>query len=226
MDQTADGRSWLEAKSELAAYKLLTGHVAASVIEHLEFPVHSFTVLRDPVERTISHYFFNRSRNALPLDDRGKPIRIEDFVDHPGSRGVAYNLQTFFLAVELDREGQFLDPLSAYSPSKAIAALDRMTVVGTTDELDITIALLHRTLGWDRPQPLGTLNSTPPDAARARVKPSTLKHIEQANLMDLEVYEHARRRLRTDVCDVLGRDTQTSTKRTAQGPRLVAKKVS
>lgn len=213
MDQSAQAQNWLEAKHELHNHRLLTGHVPATIVTHLPFETTSLTILRDPVERTISHYFFLRSRGHLPLTKQNKPIEIEEFVDHPGTRGVAYNFQTFQLAVEIDSVGNYADPLSAYDPRKAIENLQAMTVVGTTENLDLTMSLLHCKLGWDGPDPLATLNPTVPFAARNRLKASTIKAIRNANLCDIEVYEYARQRLRGDVGDILLRATATESKR-------------
>jgi hypothetical protein len=213
LDQSASAGNWIHSTDELQKYRLITGHVPLRILDHLGFHANSFTVLREPIERTISHYFFLRSRRDLPKRANGTLITIDEFVDHPSTRGVAYNFQTFQLAVEVDERGEYVNPLDAYNSERAVASLDRVDVVGTTEELDLTLALLHCKLGWMPPGKLDRLNQAEDATGRLRLKANTLRRIADANLLDIETYEYARRRLQTDVHEILARASTAESKR-------------
>jgi hypothetical protein len=64
----------LLSRVQLNRYQVFSGHFDWNHLDCLKGPVYSFTVLRDPVERILSFYFFLRKQGmALSDEDRAKP---------------------------------------------------------------------------------------------------------------------------------------------------------
>ena len=115
------------------------------------------TILRDPVERTISHYYWlkreTRARSALGS--------IEEAI---GQGEIRDNLQVRVLA-GADPSG----PVTSTMAEEAIAALDRFTAVGLTERFDESLVLLRSGVRLaDRGVRAGELHEQPMRPRRAR----------------------------------------------------------
>ncbi len=142
-----------------------------------------FAFLRDPVERTISHYYWLRERSAkfeTPLEDALVDGLIHD------------NLQTRVIAGEM--------PFVAAEETleRALANLDRLTAVGLTERFDESVVLLGRVLGW-RPMVFSTENVTANRPPRETFGPETIELVERYNALDLELYRQATARFEREV---------------------------
>jgi hypothetical protein len=157
--------------------------------ETVEWPgdARLFTVLRDPVDRVISHYYWLRGRKA----EAGATLRasLEEAVTDGTIRD---NLQTRVLA-GADPAGVADRPLL----ERAIARLDRFAVVGLTERFDATLLLLARTFGWAEPYyERENVNSERPP--RSDISRDAIALIESRNALDRELYEHAKARFARD----------------------------
>jgi hypothetical protein len=142
--------------------------------------VRFFTVLRDPVERTISHYYWIRARNpsfGMTLAEALAAGQIHD------------NLQTRVLAANDAPIGE--TPAEALDQAKA--SLDRFAVVGLTERFDETLALLTREFGWRRTL-YERANVTRSRKPRDELDAETLALIERHNALDIELYRLAAER--------------------------------
>lgn len=134
-----------------------------------------FTFLRDPVERTISHYAWLRARSpkfTATLEEALADGSIHD------------NLQTRVLAASM--------PFVATEETleKALANIDRLAVVGLTERFDESVVLLTRAFGW-RPMVYATRNVTAGRAKREELPPETVEAVLRYNALDLELYRRA-----------------------------------
>jgi Sulfotransferase family len=92
-DESARPITWLNNLSTLSNMRLVTGHVPAGIGDHLAIdgvPTNSYTVLRDPVERVLSHFHFLSERGDIPHIHS-----IEEFLEHDDTRGVEPGLESF-----------------------------------------------------------------------------------------------------------------------------------
>ncbi|MGH8982534.1 MAG: hypothetical protein ACRDY6_01505 [Acidimicrobiia bacterium] len=202
------------AQEERDQFFFVSTHMAAWVAEDL-FPHYlSVTVLRDPVERTISHL---KQIAELP----GSPLDLEEIYEDPvwHSRLVNYQVQVFAasrpenLAQEPDRHAcdpsRHPDPertrvlaevraafataigipklIDERSYAEAAARLDRVDEVGVTERLGELADRLRARLGRE----LGPLRRDRMSKRCSAVSAALRQRIERENEWDQTLYERA-----------------------------------
>ena len=181
LDRPLDGRWALVAHTGVGLHERLPGR-------HEYLP---FTILRDPVERTVSEYFAGVSRGRI---EEGTPI--EDFLAADVYR--SFNRQTAFIGGlsarhNLDRLPADRDQYDAELLARAKRNLEAHEVVGLTERFDETLLLLRHAYGWSA---LRTLYAPANVSRRRRAAPdptpAELKAIRASNELDIELYAHAR----------------------------------
>jgi hypothetical protein len=169
-----------------------------------------FTLLRDPIQRTISNYYY-----SLQIGEVQEGTSLVAFCSADPDTVVAAratNKQTAFLASRnWNYQTAFLSGLRAqqlldgrpFDPAdydealleRAKRNLDAFVVPGLVERFDETLLLLGHTLGW----PLRTLRFVQKNRGRRRPKRLDLSAEERdalaaANALDLELYRHAAER--------------------------------
>ncbi len=142
-----------------------------------------FAFLRDPVERTISHYYWLRERNPrfeTPIEDALVNGLIHD------------NLQTRVIA------GSMPFVATEETLEQALANLDRLDAIGLTERFDESVVLLTREFGW-RPMVYSVANATANRPPRETLTPESLEILERYNALDLELYREAKTRFERKV---------------------------
>jgi hypothetical protein len=166
---------------------------------HLHFGLHRFvpractyiTFLRRPVERVLSFYYYARS--------------TPDHYLYPLLAAERLDLKTLFageLTLELCNEQTRLLAGDGWEdPQRVVtrAALERaqanlrshFRVVGLLEEFDASLLLLRRVFGWDFPFYVKE-NVTKEKPDDTSLDAETRRLVEDANGLDLELYEYAR----------------------------------
>jgi hypothetical protein len=145
------------------------------------------TILREPVERTLSQFwFFKAGRGAglvrPELPSPGPNLTLAGAFE---ARHLLDNLQTRMLCGLISP----FDPLppNALDQAKRMLA-ERFLAVGTTERFDELLALLNLELGWPTlPYRRVQVNRN----AREAPSPDQVRLLEEANLLDLELFAHA-----------------------------------
>lgn len=180
-----------EARRALLAYHLATtsarlvaGHYRYSraVFERHRETWSFITVLRHPVARWYSNYFFNASRppdNIFRID-----IPIEEFVDTGRASLLGTELVRSF--ADLD------DPADAVRDRAVTRAVDNLRdlfFVGTLEDLPSFTRMFHESFGCSLDIP--RLNPTPSGGRepRADVEPRVAERVRELCAPDLAVYE-------------------------------------
>ncbi len=143
------------------------------------------TILRDPVERVISHYYWLRARSSRfrkTLEDALIGGSIPD------------NLQTRVLGAQMPPFGETTDELL----EEALRSLKRLTVVGLTERFDESIVLATRSLGWRR-MLYRSDNVTPDRKAQDEISSRAIDLIKRYNALDIELYRSASKRFEREV---------------------------
>jgi hypothetical protein len=143
----------------------------------------AFTMLREPVDRTISMYFYSLDSHRLSLEQF-----LEQLPEH------SYNHQTAFLGGltaphHLDGEPIRREQFDRALLERAKRNLESHLVVGLTERFDDSLVLLRRAYGWPRwrmrYKPVNVGN-------RKQVSPAELEAVRAYNELDIELYELGR----------------------------------
>jgi len=143
------------------------------------------TILRDPVERVISHYYWLRARSSRfrkTLEDALIGGSIPD------------NLQTRVLAAQTPPFGESTDEML----DEALRGLKRLTVVGLTERFDESFVLATRMLEWRR-MLYRKENVTPDRKPQDEISAKAIDLIKRYNALDIELYRSASKRFEREV---------------------------
>lgn len=191
-----------QPREDLRRLRAIAGHFGYYLEGALgERPVY-VTMLRDPVERTLSAFSDQQWREDLWLHDHIKDMTIDDYVfDNIGGAEVM-NFQVRSLAFD-DVERHFhgcselwRDPEQARAVFGDRALLDlakqrleRFAFVGVQDRFEEGLRLLAYTFGWPVPDRIPRENIR--RRSRETLAPRTLERIRELTALDQELYEFA-----------------------------------
>lgn len=197
-------RDLLDAPREALDRTLIAGHYGHYLHQVAPRPLVYITMLRDPVERTLSAFSDMVWREDLWLHDHIKDMTIDEFVHDDIGVSEFMNFQTRSLAFddvdahfkgysELWREPERYR--AVYSDrallDKAIERLNSFAFVGVQDQFDDSLKLLAHTFGWLPPKNAPRVNVR--RSAREDLSERTLERIREFTQLDQELYEHAHR---------------------------------
>ena len=167
--------------------RLIRGHFDLSLSKLLPPDTRFFTLLRDPVERAISHYYHYRRRTIDPIHPLAMRSTLSEWVSSCGLVEMD-NGQTRRLAGEINLPwGRVTRHMLDRAKSNLVS---NFAVVGLTERFEESLILLHLAFNW----PLYRITaenvgvSRPP---RAEVSEQALKVIEDCNRFDLDLYQFA-----------------------------------
>jgi hypothetical protein len=174
------------------------GHTNYGLHELAGKPCVYITLLRDPVERVISHYFFAKRDRAHPLHERiaADKLGLAEFLPLTTDND---NGQVRAFAGVGDIYGFLRDdvePVPFGACDEALLArakqnLAACLLAGLTERFDETVLLLRHLLSWEQPPFYSLKNVAPERLRRDEVPPETLRLIEQRNELDTELYRYA-----------------------------------
>jgi hypothetical protein len=169
--------------------RVITGHFPLCVAEILDADFTTLTILREPVERTLSYL---RHHRVLLTEDRDVPLE-EIYADPFRFQGLVHNhmVKMFALTPETMTAG-VLTPVQfeAHHLELAKERLATVDVVGVQERFEDYCSELERRFGWDLGPPMfanRTEHVEVSDEFRAR--------IAEDNALDVELFEYARDQL-------------------------------
>ena len=181
------------APEKLAQVKVLMGHEGFGFHNLFSSPTKYITMLREPVERVISHYYYvlSHPKNRLYDPVHSQNMDLADFV-HSGLSVEVDNSQTKYLAgleTPYLAYGEYGDELLAQAQKNL---QQYFAVVGLTERFDASLLLLKRQLGWQMPfyTRVNVSRNRPP---KKQISPSIVEQIKEYNRLDLELYQFAKR---------------------------------
>ncbi len=180
------GRMWEDIitvpTETLAGYDVYRGHFLAYIEPYLGRRFDTFTLLREPVERTISHYYHVQRAPEHPFHADALGLSLAEFCNHPRTRHMVQNYQSGYLACLGGKDPRALaasmttedfakyklqlalDPAPDDFPSPQElyrAASDRLhsfVAVGLSERLDDSLTLIAHALGMPRPPAFSARN--------------------------------------------------------------------
>jgi hypothetical protein len=208
-------------QAERERIRLLAGHQGYGLHAYLGTPSTYVTLLRDPVDRAVSHYYYARSAPGHYLHDEivSKGIGLEDY---PKLAEEVRNGQTRMLA---GSDGVTSDACGRRELELAKGRLaESFSGVGICEEFDRSLMLLKRRLGLRRIH-YDRINVTPGRPRRAEVPRSAVDAIERSNESDMELYEFALARFKEACAGASGLDREVRSLRRRNRFRRAARKV-
>ena len=185
---------WREQPSEeRRAVDLLLGHQFFGNHEYLRPDAKYLTVLRDPIERVISFYYY-------VLRKPGHYLYRYGFEDHMSLRGMFENTR----CIELDNlQVRMLNPQPAYNPpmgevdehmfqvaAENLKYIASHGIVGVVERMPELLEVLQRDEGWD-PSKMVRANVTTDRPEADSLDEATLDIVRKHNRFDTKLYDLA-----------------------------------
>lgn len=188
--------------TERSRLRYVTGHIPMGLHREFRGRVNYFSVVRHPIERVISYYYF-LAQMGTPLMSGGCPLSFEQFVASDDDVHLN-NYQVRVLSGCSDLDASVPEnPGLIYGRSvesqhleQAKANIEQLFLTIAPIEQLLDLALIIRAIyGW----PMRRLQTEYKNLTRGRPKireipPQLVRLIEQKNAFDLELYEWVRSR--------------------------------
>jgi hypothetical protein len=174
--------------TRLRQVRLLEGHMIFGPHEFVPGPSTYITLLRKPVALAISQYRFVLRTPGHRLHEivTSERMTLEDYlrsglsleVDNSQTRAVSGDVNTPFGAVTRDMLEDAKRNIQ-----------EHFSVVGLTERFDETVVLLHNVFGWKRLT--YSRVKVGPKSQHEPVSQATIRHLEELNRFDAELYDFA-----------------------------------
>jgi hypothetical protein len=172
--------------------EIITGHFPYATPALLDADFVTLSVLREPVERVLSHL-----RHHRKLTPGADDLSLEALYDEVLTPEFFHNhmVKMFSLTADEVAESAALDrwavlkviDLTPQRVADAKANVEQLDVLGLQDRLEEFCAELTARFGWDLGAPLHANRTSPEDAPAA-----LRRRIAADNALDAELWEHAR----------------------------------
>jgi hypothetical protein len=174
-------------QERLARIKVFKGHMPFGLHKRLSQPATYITVLRDPIDRAISQYYFPLTHRLQPRHRVVKNLTLEEYVPITPYK----NVQTKLLS-GLERGYDFVaGECSAGELELAKRNLStHFSLVGLTERFDESLALAKIEFGWHIDQ-YADFNVTRHRPKKDQIPASTRELIREHNRFDVELYDYA-----------------------------------
>ncbi|MCS4047516.1 hypothetical protein GGQ04_002664 [Salinibacter ruber] len=206
------GANELYSPEEIGAYfeqpieedkrqKAVSGHMSFGAHQWVRGETRYITMLRDPVKRVISYYYYliERGNKSCEYIEENN-LDVADYVrDGLCWQGIPHtnNLQTRLLSGVGNTVpmGECTDEMLQQAKQNIE---ERFAVVGFTEAFDTSILLMRRELGWGLPT-YWYQNKTSDRPRKEDFSSSTINVIRRHNRLDLELYSFCKERFRREV---------------------------
>jgi len=163
----------------MQVYRFFRGHLFYNIIQKLPPPVYTITFLRNPITRTISHYYQYQRAPEMALYSKCNQYSLDRILDEPDAIHEFTNVATYYLSNgTMDYE-------------LAIDNLYKLSYIGITERYDESIALLSNQFHLPSLLNYQSFNITPSQQHETPIKPQTLEKLHERNHADLKLYQAA-----------------------------------
>lgn len=189
-------RPWTEVErltpNQRERIKLYTGHFAFGLHKVLGEDATYITVLRDPIDRTLSEYFHIKRdpTHGLHAFVSSGQMGLDAYLLHLKARGIDNNQTRLFSGEWLNSD--HLTPCTEQMLTEAKHNLQtHFAVVGMTEHFDVTLLLLQRAFGWKHLL-YKNRNTTANRPTETSLTPDERAVLDQHNEYDTQLYAFAK----------------------------------
>lgn len=171
----------------LQSIHMFKGHMLFGLHRILPQPATYITVLRDPIDRVLSAFYFMRTYKLHPLywKFRRENWTLEDFVN----RSPRTNVQCKIIA-----GAEYEAPCTEEICATAMENIERhFSVVGLSERLEESLALMKLRFGW-KLESYSSFNITKARPKKRDLSQSTIDLIVEKNSYDVALYDFAAKR--------------------------------
>lgn len=180
-------------EAEKSKIKFIQGHMRFGLHKEFPQPCTYMTILRDPVDRIISLYYYALRRPEHPAHQAvtSKNMSLKEYVSSGVSTLVNNNQTRFLCATELVSEYGQCSSEMLESAKKNLQ--DYFAVVGLMERYNETLILLKRAFKWRNPYYI-KINVTKNRPLKENFDKDTINLIEKYNDLDIELYEYGKKK--------------------------------
>lgn len=183
-------------EEERYSYDLIFGHHTFQFMDDIHPEMYKITMLREPVDRIISHYYFVKRFKNHHLHEQvmSNQMSLESYV----TSGISEELDNWYVKhfSGLDEEKVYSDP--DYALACAKRNLARFDCIGVLSQMDDFISKLRKDLSLK-----GTfdnnrrVNKTEGRPKVSDVSPKAIEEVKRMNSLDIALYEWVLENLRS-----------------------------
>lgn len=198
---------------QLSGAKLVQGHFYGSLEQVAGKQFNTFTILRDPIERALSHYGHILKVQNHYLHPRAVELgSLDAYMEDLTAQKTISNFQSRMLAIDTDVQ-DFYKKLSKEDRQRwqleqhvettdfessndkiyahAQAKLKSFFFVGITERFSATLALLCKELRWKYPVNIADQNVNRDRPLQSQLSHQTIKRLKELNKIDIALYSQA-----------------------------------
>lgn len=175
-------------------YRCMIGHTSYGIHEYFLQPVDYLTILRNPVDRIISHYYYVRRSpdNKLHRWVTENNISLDEYASS-GQASELNNGQTRMLCGIRSMDTVLgHEPVTDAALDAAKRNLEGITCIGLQERFDESLLMFQKTLGWKNIYYVKK-NVTRSRSSANAIPAETLQAIQEQNRLDMALYEFGRK---------------------------------
>lgn len=178
--------------------RVLYGHIPFGIHRQLQRSTTYFTLLRDPVDRCISHYYHIRKLPNHFHYKRATELDLAEFV----ASGVFREMDNGQVRQLTGAGALPFGGCSSDLLDQAIANLEaHFCVAGLQERFDETLLLLRRAMRWPRPPLYQRRNVGKLRSQRDAFSPEVLRVVADHNTLDQQLYDYVAGRFAQTIAD-------------------------
>lgn len=173
------------------SYSLISGHLAHELLDYVHPETIKCTLLREPVDRIVSHYFYVKRRKEHYLHDQivQSNMQLEDYASSAHSIELRNYYTTHFTGMSIE-EAENQPEESVKRAADVI--LKKYDIVGFQDDVPSFLHRLRDAAYLQKPYENSVENKTSGRIGVREISDTAREAISRTNFLDIELYKALR----------------------------------